>query len=260
MQYGKVVWVSLLFQLVGCVNGEDMQESISTSNDEATVNVYRENDSSYALGSRSCTDGFFCNSGCACEEGFCVPDGFGPSPPADYCAMPPLRACQSAGDCRSMCDCQEGFCQPDGFGPSPPADYCALPPLDENEQNDSLSEATSYLGSSQVHTFHDRGDVDWMQVYFGYAGYATFETSHLNGSADTYMSLYRWNPLSSGYDFVVDNDNKCHWWWSPFCWGSRIGANVSANSVYAVRVTNQADGAMNIYDPEAPSYSFTVGF
>lgn len=261
MRDRKGLWVFLLSLMWGCLGGETGNPAPPVPDDiGAQAESNDRSEVSSLLSSRSCTDGFFCNSACACDGGFCVPDGFGPSPPLGYCALPPQRACQGTGDCRSMCECWEGVCQPDGFGPSPPADYCAMPPPDANEMNDSVSEATAYLGAAQTHTFHERGDVDWIQVYFGSAGYATFETSHLNGAADTYMSLYRWDPAFSTYVFVSDNDNKCTWWWSTFCWGSRVSTNVAANSVYAVRLSNQGEGAMSIYDPEAPSYTFTVGF
>ncbi len=258
MRSVKFVFVLFTIVFAACLGAEDPAPSTQGDSKEP-LSTLQGGELGALAATRPCTEQFFCNAACACDGGFCVPDGFGPSAPQEYCNAPPARACQSGSDCRSMCDCWQGVCQPDGFGPSPPWDYCAMPPPDANEPNDTQSEANSYLGAAQTHTFHDRGDVDWIHVYFGYAGNAIFETSHLSGPADTYMSLYRWDAASASYVFVADNDNKCTWW-ATFCWGSRIRASVPANSTYAVRIVNQGDGAMSVYDQEAPSYSFTVGF
>ncbi len=210
-------------------------------------------------GVRYCSERFDCNTACACVAGTCRPDGFGP-PPDDpgYCARPPVRACAAAADCLDGCGCVGGTCRPSAAGP--PADDCSLPPPDQYEFDDGAAIAGSYLGEPQVHTFHDRVDEDWIWVYIAAAGSVTFDTAESRG---TYMELYRfvgatWPPTEASFVYVAANDDKCGIWWAPYCWGSRITTVAPADTLYAVRIVNQAQGTMTAYDQEPPSYVFTV--
>ena len=209
---------------------------------------------------RYCSEHFDCNSACACTNGTCQPDGFGPPPEGDYCAQPPKRACSSSSNCRSSCVCAGGFCQEDGFGPFPEGDYCARPLPDAYESNDSYTSPTSYLGSPQTgHNFHDPGDEDWILVYFGSAMTATFETDNNVNGANTYLEVYSYNYATGQLGAPAGaNDDKCGFWWSSTCWGSRVVASVPANSVYAIRVSNTTDDGRSVYDQNAPGYSFRI--
>jgi hypothetical protein len=225
----------------------------------SAVDTLGGSDDVFTTAVRYCNEEFHCNTACDCINGTCQPDGFGPSPPGEYCAQPPQRACSSYSDCRSACACVNGFCQPDGFGPFPPGDYCVQPPPDAYEYDDYHSYASHYPGSPQTgHNFHERGDVDWILVYFGYAMTATFETYNLSGS-NTYLVVYSYNYATGQLGAQVGaNDDMCGFWWSPSCWASRVMLSVPANSVYAIQVSNTNDGGRSVYDQNAPSYDFRI--
>lgn len=208
-------------------------------------------------GVRYCDEDWDCSSACTCSQGTCQPSGFGPPGDPGICAQPPERACATAADCRSACDCTAGLCQPDGFGPPPPQDWCAQPPPDQYEYNDSLTSASSYLGAPQLHTFWDRSDEDFIWIYVPSAMTVTFDTSE---SAGTDMTLYRydstvWPPVEAYFTPIAYNDDKCGFWFSPYCWGSRI-TTAATPGLYAVNVRNQWYGS--VYDQDPRSYVFQV--
>jgi hypothetical protein len=152
-------------------------------------------------------------------------------------------------------------------------DTCAQPPPDAFEahdvyENDDIhNRTTNYMGVPQIgHTFHDRGDVDWILVYFGQAMTATFETYDLAGGANTSVEVYAYNfnpyPLPYGSSqlgaLVGANDDVCGYWYLPQCQASRVVVSVPANSIYAIRINNTSDASRRIYSQEAPSYDFWI--
>lgn len=265
----KCLWIiGLLWSSTACVDAVEGTQAGNDVVELAAVTEELDGDARASLAEplgsatlqvRYCDEEFDCNTACACISGTCQPDGFGPPPPAGYCEQPPQRACSSGSDCRSSCVCNGGTCQPDGFGPLPPPDYCAQPPPDAYEYNDGYTSATHYLGSPQTgHTFHERGDTDWVLVYFGSAMTATFETYNLSGS-NTYLQVYVYNYTTGQLGSQVGaNDDVCGYWWSPSCWASRVVVSVPANSVYAARITNTSDGGRTVYDQNAPRYNFRI--
>lgn len=238
--------VSLLFLSTSAACVEAPDDAVETSAAE--------------LGIRYCSSDFDCDSLCSCISGTCQASSgpyAGPPPDQLDCSLPPERECSVPSDCRTACDCVGGVCQADGFGPPPPGDWCALPPPDEYEPNDSLTEASSYLGSPQVHTFHDPDNDDFVWIYIPSSMTATFDTSD---TAGTEMWLYRytgtsWPPTSWQWQEVGYNDNKCGIWYWPECWNARITAAVT-EGLYAVQIRNQLE--MNAYQQTPPSYIFQV--
>lgn len=253
---------------------EDVSEAASLSNDEgigsiaeALVGDDESKGGAATFVPRYCSEAFQCNITCDCISGTCQPDGFGPPSSPAYCAAPPHRACTIGSDCRAGCACAGGFCAPDGFGPAVSPDTCAQPPPDAFEDNDIHNRATNYLGAPQIgHTFHDRGDIDWILVYFGQAMTATFETYNLAGGANTSVEVYAYDfnpyPLPYGSSqlgaLVGANDDVCWSWYLPQCQASQVVVSVPADSIYAIRINNTNDASRRIYSQEAPSYDFWI--
>ena len=270
-----VLTLTLVTSALGCLGApEDVQysnpaaEEAQASDMGPDQQTEREDEDQWAVGGsddvftatvRYCGAEFDCSTACSCINGTCQPDGFGPPPPAGYCAQPPQRACSSISNCRSGCGCGNGFCQYNGFGPYPPADYCAQPPPDAYEYDDVHTNASSYVGSPQTgHNFHDRGEVDWILVYFANSVTATFETYNLSAS-DTYLEVYSYNYATRQLGARVGfNDNVCGTWWAPSCLASRVVLSVPGNSVYAIKVRNLNEDGRSVYDQNAPSYSFRI--
>jgi hypothetical protein len=257
--------------LAGCLDVSGMEEHSMLDEQVAQGDVtHEESMASFAASEpgfeieavRYCGTGFDCNTFCDCINGTCQPDGFGPPPEGDACAVPPQRACSSSAQCRgaSGCACIGGFCQGAGAGPPPEGDLCAQAPPDVYEDNDDhVSLATPYLGSPQAHNFDDGEDVDWIRVSFGSAKTATFETYNLSNFANTYIRVYVYNPATGSTGALVkENDDLCGFWWEPSCWASRAVVSVPANSTYAVRIHNTHGASQSIYDPHAPGYTFRV--
>ncbi len=237
------------------------------SSAEAVVAADESKGDGATFAPRYCNEAFQCNRACACISGTCQPDGFGPPASPAFCATPPQRACGGASNCRAGCACSGSICQPDGFGPPVSPDTCAQPPPDAYEDNDIHNRASNYMGSPQTgHNFHDRGDNDWILVYFGQAMTATFVTENLADGANTSVEVYAYdyNPYPAPYGssqlgaLVGANDDVCGYWYWPQCQASQVVVSVPANSIYAIRITNTNDGARKIYDQQAPSYDFRI--
>lgn len=207
-----------------------------------------------ALTYRYCSSNLDCGGNCMCDANQCVPNGFGPANPD--CGAPPVRECTTGADCRSGCICSSGTCQSNGF--SPPNPYCHLPPPDAYEYDNTAASFSSYTGTPQTgHNFHELGDEDWVAVYFGVAGAATFETYNLRGGADTYIEVYTYAAGAPG-TLVASNNDVCTIWYHQPCKASKVTVNVPADSGYYVRVRNLNDSAHNVYNQTAPGYDLRI--
>jgi len=212
---------------------------------------------------RTCTSDLNCTMGCECIRGFCGPDGFSPRTPQSVCdAPPPQRTCSSQADCVGGCNCISNVCENDGFSP---AANCLLAPPDAFEGDDSHEIASSYLGTPQLnHTFHRVGDVDWILVATPANQVMTVDAYNLRPSTlgnfpMIRIEIYKYDyaahtlgALIGSTQSTICNDLI------PSCWVLRATANVTAGSVYAVKVIDRRAGPLNDYDLSGPSFDLKM--
>lgn len=212
-------------------------------------------------GLRSCTKQNDCLEVCDCSQGKCVPDGFGPPPPADLCDQAPTRACSSAADCQSGCKCTGGKCKDDGIGAVNPS--CHLPPPDAFEVDDTWTKWKAY-GGPQIHNFHHTGDEDWVMVYFATAGKVNVRTMNLRWGTDTYLEVYKFltSPKPNGAlgPRVGFSDDIGGQWFDPDSKASRVDVTVAAGSAYLIRVVNKTSQSTfdGMYD--LPTYTLNMWY
>lgn len=204
---------------------------------------------------RYCSSDYNCDySVCICSSGICVPNQFGPPPPADFCSEPPARSCNSSNDCRAGCACSSGTCEPSGS-----AWDCHLPLIDGYESDDAPSNASHYLGTPQYdHNFHRNGDEDWVLVYVGPAMTVTFETFDLSSSgSDTLLRVYEYENGQPG-SLLASHDDVCGHYWLASCQASRVVLDAPADTAYFVRITNTMSPTYTEYDQSYPTYSLRI--
>jgi hypothetical protein len=185
---------------------------------------------------RACTTSLDCRSGCGCTSGTCQ-SGFSPPPPAGYCDVPPTRACTTGADCSSGCNCVGNVCVNDGF--SPPAN-CLLAPPDSYESDNTHTTASSYTGTPQLnHSFHRQNDVDWVLVATPINQVMTVETYNLRNAPWMRIDIYAYNYGTRTLGALVGSTSStvCSQI-TPSCYIYRATANVVANGVYAVKITD----------------------
>nr|WP_128799159.1 hypothetical protein [Corallococcus coralloides] len=190
-----------------------------------------------ALATRACTNSLGCREACTCQGGYCVPDGFGPPPPEGHCDQPPVRVCSTGSDCASGCNCVGNVCVNDGF--SPPAN-CLLAPPDSYESDNTHTSASSYLGTPQLnHSFHRQNDVDWVLVATPINQVMTVETYNLRNGPWMRIDIYAYNYATRTLGALVGSTSStvCSQI-TPSCFIYRATANVVANGVYAVKITD----------------------
>ncbi|NRD49522.1 MULTISPECIES: hypothetical protein [Corallococcus] len=186
---------------------------------------------------RVCSTDLDCVSGCGCEGGQCI-SVFGPPPPAGYCDQAPVRACTTGADCTSGCNCVSNVCVNDG-GFSPPAN-CLLAPPDSYESDNTHTTASSYLGTPQLnHSFHRQNDVDWVLVATPINQVMTVETYNLRNGPWMRIDIYAYNYATRTLGSLVGSTSStiCSQI-TPSCFVYRATANVVANGVYAVKITD----------------------
>ncbi|RKH99839.1 hypothetical protein D7Y15_38365 [Corallococcus sp. AB030] len=185
---------------------------------------------------RSCSTDLDCASGCGCSSGQCI-SVFGPPPPDGYCDQAPVRVCSTGSDCASGCNCVGNVCVNDGF--SPPAN-CLLAPPDSFESDNTHTSASSYLGTPQLnHSFHRQNDVDWVLVATPINQVMTVETYNLRNGPWMRIDIYAYNYATRTLGALVGSTSStvCSQI-TPSCFVYRATANVVANGVYAVKITD----------------------
>lgn len=213
---------------------------------------------------RACTSDLNCTTGCACNRGSCGPNGISPATPQRVCDAPPQRTCSSQADCISGCRCVNNVCEnkiPD-FSPLP---NCLLSPPDAFESDDTHETASSYLGTPQLgHTFHLVGDVDWILVATPANQVMTVDAYNLRpntfGSFPMIrIEIYKYNYANRSLGAQIGSTESpiCNDL-VPSCWVIRAKANVTAGSVYAVKVIDRRTGPLNDYDLSGPSYDLKM--
>ncbi|WP_338277300.1 hypothetical protein [Corallococcus caeni] len=187
-------------------------------------------------GLRACSTSLDCVSGCNCSGGLCAP-AIGPTPPAGYCDQAPVRACTTGSDCASGCNCVSNVCVDGGF--SPPAN-CLLAPPDSYESDNTHTAASSYAGTPQLnHSFHRQNDVDWVLVATPINQVMTVETYNLRNGPWMRIDIYAYNYATRTLGALVGSTTStvCSQI-TPSCLIYRATANVVANGVYAVKITD----------------------
>ncbi|WP_223637648.1 hypothetical protein [Corallococcus sp. EGB] len=205
----------------------------------------------------ACANNLGCRPSCECLSGFCVPDGFGPPPPQDYCDQPPQRACSTGSDCLSGCLCQGGVCVNDGFGP--PAN-CLLAPPDSYESDNTHTTASSYLGTPQLnHSFHRQNEVDWVLVATPVNQVMTVETYNLRNGPTMRIDIYAYNYATRTLGALLGSTSTtiCS---QPIssCLIYRATANVVANGVYAVKITDRRNQPAGYDYTPTPKYDLKM--
>jgi hypothetical protein len=249
-QYFGLAFSTLFFMACGVENTEPDPSSP------------QEETAATAQALRSCTSDLNCAGGCQCTMGSCGPDGFGPPTPQSICDAPPKRYCSSQADCVSGCNCISNSCENDGF--SPPANCLASPP-DGFESDDTHQTASSYLGTPQLdHTFHSVGDVDWILVATPVNQVMTVDAynlraSTLGNSPQIRIEIYNYNYANRSLGTLIGSTQSliCNYF-SASCYVYRATANVTAGSVYAVKVIDRRTGPLNDYDLAGPSYDLEM--
>lgn len=209
---------------------------------------------------RPCTSDLNCAGGCQCTAGYCGPDGFGPPTPQDVCNAPPRRACSSAADCVSGCSCSGGFCQNSGGFSN-----CLASPPDAFESDNSHLTASSYLGTPQLkHTFGKVGDVDWILVATPVNQVMTVDAYNLRASQlgnfpQIRIEIYNYDYATRTLGTLIGSTQSliCNYL-STSCYVYRTTANVTAGSVYAVKVIDRRTGTLNDYDLAGPGYDLKM--
>ena len=102
---------------------------------------------------------------------------------------------------------------------------------DSHEPDDSREDAGLLVVNAvpQVHTFHQRGDADWLRLEAEAGQLYTVETGQLTGNADTVLELVD----AAGTVLARNND-------SGAALASRLDWSAPADATYFVRITNDA--------------------
>ncbi|GMT98758.1 hypothetical protein KH5H1_28770 [Corallococcus caeni] len=214
---------ALALFVVGCGNVEEAAlepEALATQESEL----------------RACSTSLDCVSPCVCSSGLCAVVA-GPQPPAGYCDQAPVRACTTGSDCASGCNCVSNVCVDAGF--SPPAN-CLLAPPDSYESDNTHTVASSYNGTPQLnHSFHRQNDVDWVLVATPINQVMTVETYNLRNGPWMRIDIYAYNYATRTLGALVGSTTStvCSQL-IPSCLIYRATANVVANGVYAVKITD----------------------
>lgn len=199
---------------------------------------------------RSCSTNLDCVSGCICSGGLCAA-AVGPQPPAGYCDQAPVRACTTGSDCASGCNCVGNVCVTGGFSPPP---NCLLAPPDSYESDNTHTSASSYGGTPQLnHSFHRQNDVDWVLVATPINQVMTVEAYNLRNGPWMRIDIYAYDYATRTLGSLVGStaSTVCSQL-TPSCLIYRATANVVANGVYAVKVTDKRNlPAGDDYTPTA---------
>lgn len=248
----------------GGANGDDGAESgtAKTGLKETTGFDGLDTDTSVRSG-RFCTYDNDCVGSCFCNGNQCAWPPIGPVPPAGYCDQAPVRSCSDASDCRDSCLCLDGACVQGVLpGPLPPLEFmprCHLPPPDSYEDDDKWPNWSAYLGTPQVHSFHDAGDRDWVAVYFGVGGSVRFETYGLKYGANTKLKVFEFASLVKGA-LVGINDDIGGPWWVAESVSSRVDIKVPSDSFYLVKIINKSDPEIYTTSSQFPEYNFKISY
>jgi hypothetical protein len=252
LHYSGLAFSTLFFMACGAVSTEAEQSSPQEEEEVAET----------AQALRSCTSNLNCAGGCECTMGYCGPDGFSPPTPQAICDAPPQRHCSSQADCVTGCTCVSNSCAYSGF--SPPINCLASPP-DGFESDDTHQTASSYLGTPQLkHTFHRLGDVDWILVATPANQVMTVDAYNLVASTlgnfpQIRIEIYNYNYANRSLGTLIGSTQSliCNNI-TPACFVFRATANVTAGSVYAVKVIDRRTGPLNNYDVAGPSYDLKM--
>ncbi len=181
------------------------------------------------------------------------------------------RACTSDLNCNAGCTCNMGTCGPDMFGPATPQSVCDTPPPNSSsppdafESDNSHKSASSYMGTPQRnHTFHVVGDVDWTLVATPTNQVMTVDAYNLRASTlGNYpmirIEIYKYNYATRTLGALVGSTQSliCNYL-TTSCFIFRATANVTAGSVYAVKIIDRRTGPLNDYDVSGPSYDLKM--
>jgi hypothetical protein len=135
-----------------------------------------------------------------------------------------------------------------------------LAPPDAFESDNTHQTASSYLGTPQIHhTFHLLGDVDWIAVATPVNQVMTVDAYNLGNNATIRIEIYNYDYPNRRLGTLIGSTQKliCNLT-HPACFVYRATANVTAGSVYMVKVIDRRTGPLGDYDLYAPYFDLRM--